>query len=120
MKLLFDQNLPPRLVKTLEDIFPNSLHVREIAFVEATDTEIWNYAKDYDLTIVSKDTNFQQRSLLLGHPAESRPASRRKLPCKNGRRFIAKAFHFDSHIRLRRKQVLSCASVNYFYNRHFV
>lgn len=68
MKLLFDQNLPPRLVKTLEDIFPNSLHVREIGFVEATDTEIWNYAKDNDLTIVSKDTDFQQRSLLLGHP----------------------------------------------------
>jgi predicted nuclease of predicted toxin-antitoxin system len=68
MKLLFDQNLPPRLSKTLEDIFPNSLHVREIGFVEATDTEIWNYAKENDFTIVSKDTDFQQRSLLLGHP----------------------------------------------------
>lgn len=68
MKLLFDQNLPPRLSKTLEDIFPNSIHVREIGFVEATDTEIWNYAKENNFTIVSKDTDFQQRSLLLGHP----------------------------------------------------
>lgn len=68
MKLLFDQNLPSRLTKTLEDIFSNSIHVREIGFVEATDTEIWNYAKTDGFTIVSKDTDFQQRSLLLGHP----------------------------------------------------
>ncbi len=60
--------MPPRLTNTLEDIFPNTIHVREIGFVEATDTEIWNYAKANDLTIVSKYTDFQQRSLLLGHP----------------------------------------------------
>ena len=46
----------------------DSIHVREIGFVEATETEIWNYAKANSLTIVSKDTDFQQRSLLLGHP----------------------------------------------------
>ncbi len=68
MKLLFDQNLSPRLPKVLEDIFPNSIHVREIGFVEATDTQIWNYSQTNEFTIVSKDTDFQQRSLLLGHP----------------------------------------------------
>ena len=68
MKLLFDQNLSPRLPKILEDIFPHSIHVREIGLVEASDTEIWNYAKANDFTIVSKDSDFQQRSLLLGHP----------------------------------------------------
>src|SRR4028119_2113615 len=68
MKLLFDQNLSPRLPKILADVFPHSVHVREIGFVEATDTEIWNYAKANDFIIVSKDTDFQQRSLLLGHP----------------------------------------------------
>lgn len=68
MKLLFDQNLSPHLPKILGDIFPDSIHVREIGLVEATDTEIWNYAKASGLTIVSKDTDFQQRSLLIGHP----------------------------------------------------
>lgn len=68
MKLLFDQNLSPRLPKILADVFPNSVHVREIGFVKATDTEIWNYAKANDFIIVSKDTDFQQRSLLFGHP----------------------------------------------------
>lgn len=68
MKLLFDQNLSPRLPKILEDIFPNSIHVRDIGFVQATDTQIWEYAKANDFVISSKDTDFQQRSLLLGHP----------------------------------------------------
>lgn len=68
MKLLFDQNLSPRLPKILENIFPNSIHIRHIGFVEATDTQIWKYAGANDFTIVSKDTDFQQRSLLLGHP----------------------------------------------------
>ncbi len=35
---------------------------------DATDTEIWNYAKQNDFTIVSKDSDFQQRSLLYVHP----------------------------------------------------
>ncbi len=68
MKLLFDQNLSWRLPTILEDIFPESKHVREFGFKEAQDVEIWNYAKANDFTIVSKDTDFQQRSLLLGHP----------------------------------------------------
>ena len=68
MKLLFDQNLSWRLPKILEDIFPESLHVRDVGFKEAKDREIWDYAKENDFSIVSKDTDFQQRSLLLGQP----------------------------------------------------
>ena len=34
----------------------------------ATDTEIWEYAKANDLAIVSKDSDFQSRSLLYGYP----------------------------------------------------
>ena len=68
MKFLFDQNLSWRLPSILEDIFPESLHVREIGFNEAQDIEIWEYAKADGFAIVSKDTDFQQRSLLLGHP----------------------------------------------------
>jgi predicted nuclease of predicted toxin-antitoxin system len=30
MKLLFDQNLSPRLARLLADIFPDSTHVREV------------------------------------------------------------------------------------------
>jgi len=68
MKLLFDQNLPPQITQKLADIFPNSIHIRNVGMRDATDTEIWNYAKQNGFTIVSKDADFQQRSLLYGHP----------------------------------------------------
>jgi len=68
MKLLFDQNLSPRLVRLLVDIYPESIHVREVGLREAEDLAVWNYAKQNGFTIVSKDSDFQQRSLLYGSP----------------------------------------------------
>ena len=68
MKLLFDQNLSPRLARLLADIFPDSTHVREVGLRDADDSAIWDYAKLNDFAIVSKDSDFQQRSLLYGHP----------------------------------------------------
>ena len=68
MKLLFDQNLSPRLPQLLSDLYPDSIHVRDVGLKDATDTIIWNYAKQTGLVIISKDSDFQQRSLLFGHP----------------------------------------------------
>ncbi len=68
MKLLFDQNLSPRLPHRLADLYPESVHVREIGFREADDPIIWNYAKKHGFVVVSKDSDFQQRSLLFGAP----------------------------------------------------
>jgi predicted nuclease of predicted toxin-antitoxin system len=68
MKLLFDQNLSPRLPRLLADLYPNSVHVREIGLRDASDAEIWEYAKRNGFVVVSKDSDFQQRSLLYGHP----------------------------------------------------
>jgi len=42
--------------------------VRELGLKEASDTIVWKYAKENGFVIVSKDSDFQQRSLLLGHP----------------------------------------------------
>jgi predicted nuclease of predicted toxin-antitoxin system len=68
MKLLFDQNLSPKLPRLLADIYPESVHVREVGLREASDSEIWQYAKNNGFAIVSKDSDFQQRSLLHGAP----------------------------------------------------
>lgn len=68
MKLLFDQNLSWRLPVKLADLYPDSRHVREFEMKEAQDIDIWNYAKINDFVIVTKDMDFQQRSLLFGHP----------------------------------------------------
>lgn len=68
MKLLFDQNVSPWLCRDLAGIFPNSVHVREIGLRDADDTVIWDYAARHGFAIVTKDSDFRQRSFLLGHP----------------------------------------------------
>jgi predicted nuclease of predicted toxin-antitoxin system len=68
MKLLFDQNLSPRLPRLLADIYADSVHVREVGLRDAVDAAIWDYARSHGFAIVSKDSDFQQRSLLYGSP----------------------------------------------------
>ncbi|MGH7793895.1 MAG: DUF5615 family PIN-like protein [Candidatus Binatia bacterium] len=51
MKLVFDQNLSLRLPRILGDIYPESVHVRVINLRDATDTQIWEYAKTQDFVI---------------------------------------------------------------------
>ena len=68
MKLLFDQNLSPRLVRRLDDLFPGSLHVRTVGLREAADRLIWRYATEHGFVIVSKDADFHERALQIGAP----------------------------------------------------
>ena len=68
MKLLFDENTSPQLVQLLADIFPESVHVRDVGLQSATDETIWQFAITQGLMIVSKDSDMHQRSFLFGHP----------------------------------------------------
>src|SRR5438105_127783 len=68
MKLLFDQNLSHRLVARLAAEFPGSAHVRDVNLAAAPDADVWAFATSQGFMIVSKDTDFQQRALLHGHP----------------------------------------------------
>ncbi|HEX7997021.1 MAG TPA: DUF5615 family PIN-like protein [Pyrinomonadaceae bacterium] len=68
MKLLFDGNLSHKLVWLLADLFPDSIHVRDVGLETADDSVVWDYAKDDDLMIVSKDSDMHQRSFVFGHP----------------------------------------------------
>ena len=68
MRLLFDQNLSPYLRNTLQDLYPGSLHVRDVGFESADDIVIREYARDHAFAIVSKDSDFRQRSFTIGHP----------------------------------------------------
>ena len=68
MKLLLDANLSPRLPKSLSDLYPGSLHVRECVLERSPDYQVWEYARTNAFAIVSKDSDFEQRSVLHGHP----------------------------------------------------
>lgn len=68
MKLLFDQNISPKLLAALSDIFPDSTHVQNVELEKASDIDIWNFARKYDYIIISKDSDFSERSLVFGYP----------------------------------------------------
>ena len=68
MKLLFDQNLSPRLVSRLADIYPDSSHLFNLNLDTAADFLVWEYARDNDYTIVTKDSDFSELILLRGFP----------------------------------------------------
>ncbi|MEI7843967.1 MAG: DUF5615 family PIN-like protein [Gallionellaceae bacterium] len=68
MKLLLDENLSFRLVAGLIDLYPDSVHVRDVGLLGANDLSIWNYAAAHDFLLVSKDTDFYERSLVFGAP----------------------------------------------------
>ncbi len=68
MKLLLDENLSPRLVGALADVYPGSVHVRHVGLESADDAAVWAHARAHQLTVVSKDSDFHQRALLFGPP----------------------------------------------------
>ena len=68
MKLLLDQNLSPRLVHRLADLYPDAAHVSLVGLDRASDGEVWDYAQANDCIIVTKDADFSDMSVLRGHP----------------------------------------------------
>lgn len=68
MKLLLDENLSDRIVHRIIDLYPGSDHVKTLALINTDDVIIWEYAKTNNFVIISKDSDFHQRSLLYGHP----------------------------------------------------
>ena len=68
MKLLFDEHLSFKLVSRLNDIFPNSKHVSDVGLKFANDKDIWDYARNKQFVIVTKDSDFTDYSDLYGAP----------------------------------------------------
>lgn len=68
MKLLLDQNLSPRLVGRLSDLYPVVTHVSIPGLARASDTEIWEYARTTNSIIVTKDSDFSDMIVLRGYP----------------------------------------------------
>jgi predicted nuclease of predicted toxin-antitoxin system len=66
--LLFDQNLSPRLIDRLADVYPNSVHVFGLGLGDAMDIEIWEYAREHDYMIVTKDADFSEFGIMKGFP----------------------------------------------------
>ncbi len=70
MKLLLDENLSDRIIYRIIDLYPNAAHVKTLGLINTDDAIIWEYAKTNEFTIISKNSDFHQRSLLYGHPSK--------------------------------------------------
>jgi predicted nuclease of predicted toxin-antitoxin system len=68
VKLLLDENLSTRILSEVLDLYPGSSHVGLLGLSQTSDSIIWEQAKRSSFCIVSKDSDFQQRSLLFGAP----------------------------------------------------
>ncbi|MGD0520045.1 MAG: DUF5615 family PIN-like protein [Terracidiphilus sp.] len=68
MKLLLDENLSPRLIASIHDLYPDSCHVEDCGLSGAPDEDVWRYAKENGFAIVSKDSDFSELSVLRGSP----------------------------------------------------
>jgi predicted nuclease of predicted toxin-antitoxin system len=69
LKLLFDANLSPKLVRRLADLFPDSLHLFASGLAQPTsDRRIWNYAAVNGFAIVTTDADFVGMAASLGPP----------------------------------------------------
>ena len=68
MKLLLDENLSRRLVPFLLTAYPESTQVVLVGLEAADDARVWDYAKANDFVIVTQDADFEELSLVKGHP----------------------------------------------------
>jgi predicted nuclease of predicted toxin-antitoxin system len=68
LKLLVDENLPPRIVHELAGLFPDSIHVSEAGLGSSPDVKIWDFAKANHFAFLTKDKDFANLSIAKGAP----------------------------------------------------
>ena len=67
MKVLFDQNLSPKLAKLLADLLPDSSHVQSMGLACASDDQVWEHARLNGFAIVTKDEDYNSLSVVRGN-----------------------------------------------------
>jgi len=109
MKLLLDQNISRKLVKELEDLFPRSNHVYLLDLQKASDEEIWNYARDNGFTIVTQDSDFNERSLVYGYPPKIIWLRAGNISTQNIKRLLKK--HSQDILLFEKDKTLGCLQI---------
>jgi predicted nuclease of predicted toxin-antitoxin system len=66
--LLFDQNISHKILKLLPELYIESSSVKQENLINATDKQIWKYAKRNGFTIFTQDSDFNDLNILYGFP----------------------------------------------------
>jgi len=70
VNFLVDANLPPRLCTWLRDRHQQTTHLLDLHSLRLPDKQVWDLAITRNEIIFTKDTDFYERSLLLGQPPQ--------------------------------------------------
>jgi predicted nuclease of predicted toxin-antitoxin system len=46
VKLLLDENISPRAVAALQELYPKTVHVRDVDLASAADQAVWSFAAE--------------------------------------------------------------------------
>ena len=68
MKLMLDENISRRLLRVLTPMFVGSSHVASEGLQQASDADVWQFAKLHGFVVVTKDDDFTALSTLRGRP----------------------------------------------------
>lgn len=80
MRLLLDNNLPPRLAALLRDAGYDTEHVRDHGMQSAADDDVLSLAREQGRTLISADTDFATLLARTGADAPSIILIRRSTP----------------------------------------
>jgi predicted nuclease of predicted toxin-antitoxin system len=58
----------PKLVTRLADLYPGSSHVSSVGLDRASDVAVWEFARDHDYVIVTKDVDYNNMAVIRGFP----------------------------------------------------
>jgi len=65
---LLDNNLSPKIARRIEHIFPGCLHVESVGLDASDDPEVWDFARQDNLHILTKDADFSKILTFRGFP----------------------------------------------------
>ena len=68
MKLLFDQNISPKILKKLPNDFSECTQVRFVGLEDSSDLKIFEHAKRNGFAVVTFDSDFVDLNALYGTP----------------------------------------------------
>jgi predicted nuclease of predicted toxin-antitoxin system len=68
MKLLLDENLSRRIIPMIQDAYPESSQIALLGMESANDKAVWAYAQQQGFILVTQDSDFNEMSVLYGHP----------------------------------------------------
>lgn len=109
MKLLLDQNISHKLVKELQNLFPETNHVSSLGLQMASDEEVWNYAYDNNFAIVTQDSDFNERGLVYGYQVKIIWLRIGNTSTQNIARVLKK--HYPDILLLEQDKTLGCLQI---------